>query len=181
MRILQATPGSVLWLLSGPDSVMDNFRQHARQAGIDPQRLVFGPIMAKPRHLARLGLADLFLDTRWYNAHTTASDALWAGVPVLTCPGQTFAQRVGASLVNAIEMPELIAKDWDHYEQMAVAIAQKPRQAAQLKMKLAEKRNSAPLFQTARFVKDLESLYLRMWRGEIEPHPTGAGAASGSP
>ncbi len=102
MRILKGVPDSVLWLLEGPQSVMDNFRAHAVKAGVDVERIVFGKLMAKQKHLARLGLADLFLDTRWYNAHTTASDALWAGVPVLTCPGDTFAQRVGASLVTRV-------------------------------------------------------------------------------
>lgn len=165
MNVLKAVPDSVLWLLEGPDSVMQNFRHHAEQAGLEANRIVFGKLLAKPRHLARLGLADLFLDTRWYNAHTTASDALWAGVPVLTCPGQTFAQRVGASLVSAIEMPELIAKDWKHYEKLAIDIARNRTRAAQLKMKLAGKRHSAPLFRTEQFARDLEALFVEMVKG----------------
>jgi predicted O-linked N-acetylglucosamine transferase (SPINDLY family) len=168
MRVLKAVPNSVLWLLAGPESVQNNFIDNAMAAGIEKHRIVFGAVMAKPKHLARLGLADLFLDTRWYNAHTTASDALWAGVPVLTCPGNTFAQRVGASLVHAIEMPELVAKDWDSYEAMAIAIAKDKRYASQLKMKLANKRLTAPLFQTAKFVSDLEQLYSDMWEEVLQ-------------
>lgn len=164
MNILKAVPGSVLWLIDGEAETMNNLRNAAQTQGVAAERLIFAPKMNKPEHLARHCHADLFLDSWCCNAHTTASDALWAGLPVLTCPGETFATRVGASLMHAIEMPELICRDLNQYEQQAIAIANDPERLQQLKTTLAAKRRSAPLFDTARFVVDLEQLYTQLWQ-----------------
>jgi predicted O-linked N-acetylglucosamine transferase (SPINDLY family) len=149
-------------------------RQAAARAGIDPQRLIFAGKLPKPAHLARHALADLFLDTYYVNAHATASDALFSGLPVLTCPGPTFAGRVGASLLRAVGLPELVASDLSAYEARAVELARHPQQLAALRAKLAANRLKMPLFDTARFARDLEQAYQRMWeihrRGEA-PQP----------
>lgn len=166
MRILKAVPGSVLWLIDGYGPARDQLRATARAAGVDPQRLVFAPRQRKAEHLARHALADLFLDTFAYNAHTTMSDALWAGLPALTCPGRTFATRVGASLLRAVGLPELIAPDVDAYVRMAVELARDPAKRQALREKLASLRGTTPLFDTAGFVRDWESRLL-----EIAPAP----------
>ena len=119
MRLLLAAPGSVLWLLEANALVKDNLREEARQRGVDPDRLIFAPKLPSPEHLARHRLADLFLDTLPYNAHTTASDALWAGLPVLTCAGETFAGRVAGSLLHAVGLPELVTTSLEEYETLA--------------------------------------------------------------
>jgi predicted O-linked N-acetylglucosamine transferase (SPINDLY family) len=172
MKVLAAVPGSVLWLLGGPGE--RRLRQAAARAGIDPQRLIFAGKLPKPAHLARHALADLFLDTYYVNAHATASDALFSGLPVLTCPGPTFAGRVGASLLRAVGLPELVASDLSAYEARAVELARHPQQLAALRAKLAANRLKMPLFDTARFARDLEQAYQRMWeihrRGEA-PQP----------
>ena len=110
MRLLKAVPGSVLWLLEG--SAADTLRREARARGVEADRLIFAPPIRQDAHLARLGLADIVLDTLPYNAHTTASDALWAGVPIMTCRGKAFAGRVAASLLAAIGLPEMITEVW---------------------------------------------------------------------
>ena len=114
-------------------------------------------------HLARHRLADLFLDTLPYNAHTTASDALWAGLPVLTCAGETFAGRVAGSLLRAVGLPELVTASLADYENLALALAREPQKLAELKEELARNLPSAPLFDTARYTRDLEAAYVRMW------------------
>ncbi len=162
MRILARVPGSVLWLLQGDPQAEANLRVAAQAAGIDPGRLVFAGKADKPAHLARHRLADLFLDTPIYNAHTGASDALWAGLPVLTCPGKTFATRVAASLLTAAGLPELIAKNLEEYEAMAVRLAEAPDQLAELRRKLESERMTCALFDTKRFVKNLEAGYRQM-------------------
>jgi predicted O-linked N-acetylglucosamine transferase (SPINDLY family) len=161
MRLLAAVPGSVLWLLGGTGE--KRLQQAAARAGIDPQRVIFARKLPKAAHLARHRLADLFIDTLCYNAHTTASDALWAGLPVLTCPGPTFAGRVGASLLRAVGLPELIVNDLQAYETQAIELARHPERLAELGAKLATTRVRAPLFDTARFTRDLERAYVRMW------------------
>ncbi len=170
MRILQQVPGSVLWLLAGSQTAQANLRREAQSRGIDPTRLVFAPHQSKSAHLARHAQAGLFLDTFFYNAHTTASDALWAGVPVLTCPGRNFAQRVAASLLNAIDLPELIAPNFVEYERRAVALARDPASLGAVRARLAANRKTAPLFDTTRFARHLEAAYRAMWelyeRGE---------------
>jgi len=157
MRLLAQVPGSVLWLIDGLGT--ENLRREAVKAGIAPERLVFAPKAPLPEHLARHRLADLFLDTLPYNAHTTASDALWAGLPVLTCRGETFAGRVAASLLTAVGLPELIASSREEYEAMALALAADTSRMAELKRKLAGNRDTAPLFDTDRYARNLEDAY----------------------
>jgi predicted O-linked N-acetylglucosamine transferase (SPINDLY family) len=126
MRILNHVDGSVLWLLEDNGQATNNLRKEATLRGVRADRLVFAPFMPLPEHLARHRLADLFLDTLPCNAHTTASDALWAGLPVLTCLGETFAGRVAASLLNAVRLPELITRTAEEYEGLAIDIATNP-------------------------------------------------------
>jgi predicted O-linked N-acetylglucosamine transferase (SPINDLY family) len=164
MRLLDQVGGSCLWLLAGNPTVRDNLRREATQYGIDPDRLVFAEKMALADHLARHALADLFLDTFNYNAHTTASDALWAGLPVLTRPGSSFASRVGASLLTAVGLPELITDSDEAYEQLALSLARDPAQLADLRRRLQANRLSCPLFDTKRFTRDLERAYRLAWR-----------------
>ncbi|HXC38469.1 MAG TPA: tetratricopeptide repeat protein [Burkholderiales bacterium] len=163
MRILAAVPGSVLWLLAGQAVAQERLRAAAAAAGVDPGRLVFAPYAAKAAHLARHAHADLFLDTLAVNAHTTASDALWAGVPVLTSPGRTFASRVGASLLTALELPEGVASDLDDYERSAIALADGGPRLADLGARLAANRATHSLFDTAAYARALEGAFARMW------------------
>jgi protein O-GlcNAc transferase len=173
MRLLSAIPGSVLWLLSDNTNAQNNLRRQAAARGIDAARVVFADRLPLDRHLARQRLADLFLDTLPYNAHTTASDALWAGLPVLTCRGETFAARVAASLLNAIGLPQLVTESLDQYEALALRIAADPALLSGFRRTLEENRLRSPLFDTARFCRQLESAYTTMWeiwqRGE-PPH-----------
>jgi predicted O-linked N-acetylglucosamine transferase (SPINDLY family) len=162
MRLLAAVPGSVLWLLDGHPVATGNLRKEAGKRGVDPARLVFASRLPLPEHLARHRQADLFLDTFHYNAHTTASDALWAGLPVLTCLGNTFPGRVAASLLNAVGLPELITRDHAGYEALALELARNPEQLRALREKLAANRLTQPLFDTALFTRHLEAAYLAM-------------------
>ena len=175
MKILKRVPGSVLWLCSGAPAAETNLRREAELRGVAGGRLIFGKVLPKAAHLSRLRHADLFLDTYWYNGHTTASDALWAGVPVLTLPGHRFASRVGASLVSAAGMPELIAEDFRQYEELAVEIGLSPQRCAELRGKLADLRMTCPLFDTPLFVQDLESLYHRIWEESCQETEQGRG------
>ena len=162
MRILAQAPGSVLWLFSYAAPVERNLRAAAEARGIDPQRLVFARSLPLPEHLARHRAADLFLDTLPYNAHTTASDALWAGLPVLTLMGETFASRVAASLLTAAGVPELIASSRVEYERMAVGYY-KDRAALQaLRSKIAANKLSCALFDPQRYTRNLEALFAQM-------------------
>ncbi|WP_017721012.1 O-linked N-acetylglucosamine transferase, SPINDLY family protein [Kamptonema formosum] len=163
MRVLLEVEGSALWLYAEKEETKTNFRREAAARGVAPNRLVLAGFLPKRKHLARLKLADLVLDTYCYNAHTTASDALWVGVPVLTCPGQTFASRVGASLLSAVGLPELIAGDLREYETMAVRLGKNAGELQQLREKLAANRLTYPLFDTRRFVINLEKAYRAMW------------------
>jgi protein O-GlcNAc transferase len=163
MRILARVPDSVLWLLGGSPEMRANLRREAEARGIDPDRLVFAARQPKPRHLARHRHADLFLDTLVYNAHTTASDALWAGVPVITHPGRAFASRVAASLLTQIGLADLICSDLDSYEDLAVRLAGRPDDLAAVKSRLAANRTTAPLFDTAGFVRDMERAFEMIW------------------
>jgi predicted O-linked N-acetylglucosamine transferase (SPINDLY family) len=162
MRLLAQVPGSVLWLLEDNAGARSNLEKEARSRGVDPGRLVFAPRMKTELHLARQRRADLFLDTMPYNAHTTASDALRAGLPVVTCPGRTFAARVAGSLLHAVGMPELIARDPDHYEALALELARDPARLGALRAKLASDRASAPLFDTDRYRRHIEVAYATM-------------------
>lgn len=162
MRLLSAVPNSVLWLLEVNNSVKDNLRREAQSRGIDPGRLVFAPKLTVSDHLARHCHADLFLDTLPYNAHTTTSDALWAGLPVITCVGKTFAGRVAASLLNAVGLPELVTSSLDEYAALALQLATDPLALAEIKRKLWLHRSTTPLFDIDRYARDLERAYIHM-------------------
>ncbi|MGA9032483.1 MAG: tetratricopeptide repeat protein, partial [Sulfuricaulis sp.] len=163
MRLLHAVGGSVLWLSEANATAVRNLRREAEQRGMAPDRLVFAPRMTSlANHLARYRQADLFLDTFYYNAHTTASDALWAGLPVLTCLGETLAGRVAASLLQAIGLPELITRGHADYEALALALATQPERLAAIRQKLALNRTTQPLFDTPRFTRHIEAAYLKM-------------------
>jgi predicted O-linked N-acetylglucosamine transferase (SPINDLY family) len=164
MRLLQQVDGSVLWLLRDNEAAERNLRAEATRRGIDPARLVFAERLLPDAHLARHRLADLFLDTLPCNAHTTASDALWAGLPVLTCPRGAFAGRVAASLVNAAGLPELIAPDLSAYETLALRLAHEPTLLAELKARLAQNRTACALFDPARSARAIEAAYTMMWQ-----------------
>jgi predicted O-linked N-acetylglucosamine transferase (SPINDLY family) len=170
MRLLTKIEGSVLWLFERNAEAPRNLRMEAGRRGVDPQRLVFASPINLPDHLARHRLADVFLDTLPYNAHTTASDALWAGVPVVTCLGSTFPGRVAASLLHAVGMPDLITQSLEEYESLVRRLARDPALLAAIKAKLARNRDSCRLFDTARFTRHIEAAYDAMWeryrRGE---------------
>ncbi|HVZ13345.1 MAG TPA: tetratricopeptide repeat protein, partial [Bauldia sp.] len=174
MAVLRQTPESVLWLLDSTAGVSANLRREATVRGVAPERLIFAPRMRTAEHLARHRLADLFLDTLPYNAHTTAADALWAGLPLITCPGETFPSRVAASLLTAVGMPELIASSLDEYAALAVRLARDPAALAAVKAKLAANRDGTPLFDTARFTRYLEAAYATM----VERHRRGEAPAA---
>jgi len=164
MRLLRTIEGSILWLKFLNPAAMSNLWREAEARGVAPERVVFAPRMDQSAdHLARLRLADLFLDTRPYNAHAIAVDALWVGLPVLTCPGNTFPGRVAASLLHAIGLPELVTGSLAEYETMAVALARNPDRLAAIRTKLAANRDHAALFDTARRTHDLEAAYQIAW------------------
>jgi predicted O-linked N-acetylglucosamine transferase (SPINDLY family) len=160
MRIMNRVEDSVLWLLEGPAPYADNIARHAREHGVAPDRIVFAPDRPTDQHLARMQLADLFLDGLPYNAHTTGSDALWAGVPLLTRRGATFPGRVAASLLYAAGLPELVTDSAQAYEDMAVRLAKEPDAFVTIKAKLTR---HCPLFDTDLFRRNIEAAYLRMW------------------
>jgi predicted O-linked N-acetylglucosamine transferase (SPINDLY family) len=174
MRLLKQVEGGVLWLMEGKGAFAQHLRQEAERQGVVGERIVFAQNQPLDRHLARLSLADLFLDSLPYNAHTTASDALWAGVPLLTCEGKAFAGRVAASLLGAIGLPELITGDWAAYEALALRLAREPARLRGLRDRLAQNRATYPLFDTDRFRQHIESAYRQMWeiaqRGEAPRH-----------
>jgi predicted O-linked N-acetylglucosamine transferase (SPINDLY family) len=163
MRILTHVEGSVLWLIRDSETAVHNLRREAQAKGVSANRLVFAKRMPLADHLARHRLADLFIDTLPYNAHTTASDALWAGLPVLTRIGETFAGRVAASLLRAIDLPELITATQEEYEHLAIALATNPGRLQQLKYKLKRNRLTTPLFNTALFTRHIEAAYMMMY------------------
>lgn len=163
MRILQSVTGSVLWLLEANPTVSKNLRYEALKRGVSSTRLVFAPRMNMADHLARHRHADLFLDTFYYNAHTTASDALWVGLPVLTCLGNTFAGRVAASLLNAIDLQEMITRTYSEYESRAIELATNPDLLAAVRKKLIINRTSQALFDTTRFTRHIEEAYTKMY------------------
>ncbi len=171
MRALAAVPDSVLFLLGGNAVTERNLRQAAASHGVSPQRLVFGGRLGSAEYLARYRAADLFLDTSPYNAGTTASDALFAGLPVLTRIGNSFAARVAASVLTAVGLPELIAGDGAEYEHLAVELATRPERLATIRRKLAENRASCALFDTPTLTRKLESLYTRMYERHLAGLP----------
>lgn len=171
MRLLHKVEHSVLWLLEGSATASANLRAEAERRGIAPSRLIFAGKTNLSDHLARHQQADLFLDTWPYNAHTTASDALWAGLPVLTCLGSTFAGRVAASLLRAVGVPELAVESLPDYEALALKIARDRVFCAALKDKLARNRRTFPLFDTRRFTRNIEAAYTLMWRRSQRGEP----------
>lgn len=170
MRLLNKVQGSVLWLLEDNAAASRNLRREAEARGVAPERLVFAPRVKMEDHLARHRLADLFLDTLPCTAHTTGSDALWTGLPLVTCQGTTFPGRVAASLLNAVGLPELIAYSLEEYEALALKLATSPAMLAEIRAKLALNRTTHPLFDADRFRRHIESAYITMWervqRGE---------------
>ena len=162
MRLLSSVPGSVLWLKQAGDKTKSNLRQAAKERGVDAERLIFAPPAPLEVHLARHQLAGLFLDTLPYNAHATASDALWAGLPLVTQRGSAYAGRVATSLLTAAGVPELIAQTAEDYEFLALALARDPARLGALREKLIVNRTSAPLFDTPRLARNLEALYREM-------------------
>ena len=174
MRLLQKVEGSVLWLLQELDEAKNNLCREAAARGVDPARLVFAERMSTEQHLARHQHADLFLDTLPYNAHSTASDALWAGLPVVTCRGESFAARVGASLLNAIGLGDLVTSNLGEYEALTLKLAQNDTLRADLKKRLKWNWLIYPLFNCPEFTRHIETVYQTMWqrwqRGESPAH-----------
>jgi predicted O-linked N-acetylglucosamine transferase (SPINDLY family) len=173
-KLLKLVPTSVLWLLDSNPHATANLKREAADRGVDPDRLIFAGHVPYPEHLARFAIADLFLDTFPYNAHTLASDALWGGCPVLTCSGRTFASRVAGSLLQSLGLPELICRSLSDYEALAVALARDPERLRGIRERLEKARHSAPVFDAQRFTRNLEKAFLTIWdlyrRGE-SPRP----------
>jgi predicted O-linked N-acetylglucosamine transferase (SPINDLY family) len=182
VRLAKAVPRAVLWVFADNAWAESNLRREAQARGLSPERLVIAGKLPLPDHLARQPLADLFLDTVPVNAHTTASDALWMGLPVLTCAGRSFAARVAGSLLHAVGLPELVTENLDDYERLALRLATSPGELATLRAKLARNLPDAPLFDAARTTRHIERAYERMWeiyrRGEalrsltVDPLPS---------
>jgi len=164
MRLLKQTPNSVLWLLECNAWAKINLQQEAESNGVDKSRLIFAPRVPIEEHLERHKYADLFLDTLPYNAHTTASDALWMNLPVLTCMGETFPSRVAASLLQQIGLPELICDSLQHYEEKAIFLASHLDELARIKQQLSEQNTQSDLFKPERFARQLETLYKQIWQ-----------------
>lgn len=162
-KILVGVPVGVLWLLSAGDVADAALRREFEKRGVAASRLIFAPRLRLPEHLGRLQQADLALDTFPYGSHTTASDALWVGVPLVTKRGETFASRVPASLLTAVGLQDLVAEDWEGYCELVIAMANDSRKYAELKSRLAANRHTHPLFDTGLFVRDLERLYTQIW------------------
>ena len=171
MRILQRVPDSVLWLLKSSEQARDNLCREAELRGIAARRLVFADFVSNDAHLARYRLADLFLDTFQCNAHTTAAEALWAGLPVLTCAGETMAARVAASLLSAVGLPEMITTSPQQYEEKAVYLATHPEELKRLHALLERNRLTTPLFNTERQVQNIEDVYQHLWQRHIAGLP----------
>ena len=171
MRLLAAVPGSLLWLKHDGDEARENLRAAAAARGIDPARLFFaGKIEGEAAHLGRYRAADLFLDTLPYNAHATACDALWAGLPLITCRGKSFAGRVSASLLQAVGLPELVTQSLETYEARALELARDPAQLQALAEKLTRNLPTAPLFDADRFARNIEAAYVTISEQRGNPH-----------
>ncbi|MGZ5130374.1 MAG: O-linked N-acetylglucosamine transferase, SPINDLY family protein [Caldimonas sp.] len=163
-RLLHELPNAVLWLLQWNGNVQATLTAAAAERGIGPGRLVFAPLLPLQDHLSRLACADVFLDAWPCNAHTTAGEALWCGVPLVTLQGATFAQRVASSLLHAVDLDELVCPDIESYHRTALALASEPTRRSQLASHLVAQRSASPLFDGARFARDIEALYERMWQ-----------------
>jgi predicted O-linked N-acetylglucosamine transferase (SPINDLY family) len=171
MRLLAAVPGSVLWLAPASAAARNNLGREAAARGIDRERLVFAPRVSLPEHLARHVHADLFLDTTPYNAGTTANDALFMGLPVLTCAGATMASRVAGSQLSAIGLPELITASLADYEALALELAREPQRLNALRARLGANRATQPLFDMARFTRALDDLLISAWENRASLPP----------
>jgi len=173
MNILKNVKNSVLWLMIKEDNLIakNHLKKEALKKGIESDRLIFANRMPLSDHLARLKLADLFMDTMPYNAHTTASDALWVGLPVLTLCGETFASRVCASMLNAVGVNELIALTGKEYENLAIELANNPKKLQQIKNKLNNNKISKPLFNTKLFTKNIEKAYSIIYEEYLKKLP----------
>jgi len=169
MRLLRQVPGSVLWLAPGNATASTNLRREAGERGIDPRRLIFAPRVGLPEHLARHVHADLFLDTMPYNAGATANDALFMGVPVLTCAGETMASRVAGSQLTAIGLPELVTTRLGDYETQALTLARQPALLRQYKDRLRVNRDTHPLFDMVRFTRSLDDRLCAAWENRSRP------------
>ena len=163
MRLLGSVEQSVLWLFARDDLVKENLGLEAAARGIDPARVIFMEKLPHDEYLARHALADLFLDTLPYNAHATGSNALWTGLPLVTCRGNTLAGRVGASLLHAAGLPELVTNSLEEYEALARKLATDRDLLQSIRRKLEENRGTCPLFDTDRFRRHLEEAYSTMW------------------
>lgn len=163
MRLLFKVEGSVLWLLEDSETAASNLKKEAAARGLNPERLIFAPRIPLQEHLSRHRLADLFLDTLPYNAHTTASDALWTGLPLLTQIGDTFPGRVAASLLNAVGLPDLVTATQHEYEGLAIELAANPEKLATIKNRLSQNRLTEPLFNTRLFTRHIERAYEAMY------------------
>lgn len=162
MRVLRELPGSVLWLLGSNRTARAALEHEAQKRDVAPQRIIFADFRPRRQHLERVAIADLALDTHFCNGHTTCSDTLWAGVPVVTCPADTFAGRVGASVVAAAGLPELVTPDLDRYAALAIELCREPGRIAALKQRLRQGRSTCSLFDTRRTTRQLEQAYERM-------------------
>jgi predicted O-linked N-acetylglucosamine transferase (SPINDLY family) len=178
--LLEQRPQAVLWLLQWNTNVSATLRAAARRRGIDEQRLVFVPLLSLDEHLSRLACADVFLDAWPCNAHTTAGEALWVGVPVVTLTGASFAQRVASSLLHAVQLDQLVCMDVDAYRAQVLALIDDPLRRAALRAHLQAQRESSPLFDGARMARDLEALWQRMWRRALDGLPPAPLAAQDS-
>jgi predicted O-linked N-acetylglucosamine transferase (SPINDLY family) len=167
MNLLRQVPASVLWLVGDNRSIIENLRREASNRLVDPDRLVFAGRLPYPDHLARHRLADLFLDTFPFNGGTTTSDALWAGLPVVTLSGEAYAARMSASLLNAVGLPELATSSVAEYEALALSLARNPQSLADIRARLARNRTTHPLFDTARFTRHMEAAYREMWERRL--------------
>jgi len=164
MRILKAVEGSVLWLTEGNNTAISNLKKEAKKNGVDENRIIFAlRLTLREDHLNRIQLADLFIDTLPYNAHATTSDALQVGLPVLTCIGNSFASRVAASLINSVNLPELITNTQEQYESLAMELATHPEKLKTIKKKLNNNLPESPLYDTPLFTQHLESAYSMMY------------------
>jgi protein O-GlcNAc transferase len=179
-RLLAALQGSVLWLISGAPETEKNLRIEAAARGIEPARLVFAQSVSNSAHVARIALADLCLDTGPVNGATTTSDALWAGVPVVTCAGHSFVSRMAGSLLNGAGLTELITTNWQEYERLALELAGNPDRLAALRTELRDSRSTSRLFDTERMCGHLESAYLAMWQRAQQGQPPAGFAIEGT-
>ena len=170
IRILKRVPKSSLWLYCPEPLAQKNLQNHFKKAGLSPSRLIFATKLPRPEHLARIGLADLVLDTFIYNGHTTTSDCLWAGVPVITLQGSHFASRVASSILKAVDLSSLITSTKKEYEDLAVSLAGSPKKLKTIRESLNKNRNTSPLFNPKESMKEIEKIYKEIWKNYLKNH-----------